>query len=71
MVDGIRINLEDFRFFIKRGYIDMRSSPRLALIVQNEKELLPFEKSTLLYLWQKSKNTAGNSMECWLILANY
>ncbi len=46
----MQINLKEYSFFIKPGYTDMRKGSRsLALIVQNEMQMLPFEKSVFLF----------------------
>lgn len=46
----MEIRLEDYNLYIKAGRTDMRkSSAGLALIVQNEMKLQPFDKSVFLF----------------------
>jgi transposase len=46
----MQINLENYSFFIKPKFIDMRKGARtLAYIVQDEMGLKPFEKSVFVF----------------------
>ncbi len=46
----MRINLDDYSFYIQPGFTDMRKGSRnLALIVQDDMNLKPFEKSVFLF----------------------
>ena len=47
---GMEIKLEEYTYYISLGYTDMRKQSRtLALLVQNEMGLNPFEKSIFVF----------------------
>ena len=46
----MEIKLEEYEYYIHPGYTDMRKQARtLALLVQNEMELNPFDRSIFVF----------------------
>ena len=59
----MEINLEEYTFYIRPGYTDMRKQSRtLALLVQNVMNLNPFEKSIFVFC---GKNRTILKALCW------